>query len=366
MFLAVGTMGFEAGILGYIVGLVYFLGMLIMGAYTTRIRYLTRQSNVSNLLDLVAVRISNRAVGIFAFVSFVLYLFLLSGQFVAINIVASYLSTQFGDSAMPYWLATLAVVMLFLYPVVGGLRKDIQTDLFQVLLISVASLIIATSFFSHPVQQLHWNLVPAKLLTGTAYGTIFLIGLVLFYTPSFLVRMDFWQRVIAAKTDAAARSSFFVAGLLAFLFFVFFSTIGIWGNVTGITDAKFATMKILEREIAGQIAYGIVIAAFFAAVLSSADTFINNISLFMARIFHPQMWQSAMTNPNSSDETRILWRSRGYAIVAMLLSLLLAFLVPDLVDLLVAAFSLLLIFLPLIIAVLFERWRSEVASCQDP
>ena len=136
MFLAVGTMGFEAGILGYIVGLVYFLGMLIMGAYTTRIRELTRQSNVSTLLDLVAVRISNRAVGLFAFVSFVLYLFLLSGQFVAINIVASYLSTQFGDSAMPYRLAALAVVMLFLYPVVGGLRKDIQTDIFQVLLIS--------------------------------------------------------------------------------------------------------------------------------------------------------------------------------------------------------------------------------------
>lgn len=174
--------------------------------------------------------------------------------------------------------------------------------------------------------------------------------------------MDFWQRVIAAKTDSAARSSFLVAGLLAFLFFVFFSTIGIWGNVTGITDAKFATMKVLSREITGQIAYGIVIAAFFSAVLSSADTFINNISLFMARIFHPQMWQFAMTNPNSPDENRILWRSRGYAIVAMLLSLLLAVLVPDLVDLLVAAFSLLLIFLPLIIAVLFERWRSEVAS----
>lgn len=361
MFLAVGTMGFEAGVLGYIVGLVYFLGMLIMGAYTTKIRRLMERSNVSTLLDLIGTLISNRSVRLFSLVSFILYLFLLSGQFIAIKIVATYLSAQFGGSTAPYWLAAFAVVVLFLYPVAGGLRKDIQTDLFQVLLIGVACFVIGLSFFSHPVQQLHWDLVPAKLLTGTAYGPIFLIGLVLFYTPSFLVRMDFWQRVIAAKTDTAAKTSFIVAGTLAFIFFMFFTTIGIWGNVTGIADAKFATMKVLEREVTGAYSYGIVIGAFFAAVLSSADTFINNVSLFMARFFHRDLWQAAMSKPNSPEEKGILWRSRGYAVVAMFLSLILATLVPDLVDLLVAAFSLLLIFLPMILGVLFERWRSEAA-----
>jgi Na+/proline symporter len=360
MFLAVGQIGYEAGILGYILGVVYLVGLFVMGSFVFRMRALMDTNNANTLIDLIGALLSRRIVYLFSSVSFVLYLFLLAGQFVGISIITGYLSNLLGDAIIPHALAGLAVMALFLYPIIGGLRKDIQTDIVQFGLVIIACGITLSAFFGSPTESLKWNKVPPELLTGTAYGEVFLIGLVIFYVPSFLVRMDFWQRVRAAKNESAGKIAFLVGGLLSLLFFIIFTTLGIWARATDIANAEFATIEVLYREILNPYSFGLVMGAFYAAVLSSADTFINNGSLFLTRMVYSNLWEKA--KEDNEKERSLLWRSRLLAILIVIASIGLALKIPDFVNLMIGAFSLLLIFLPLVFGLLYEGWRNEVAS----
>ena len=73
----------------------------------------------------------------------------------------------------------------------------------------------------------------------------------------------------------------------------------------------------------------------------------------------PSLW------PRKDDELigkRLLRWCRVFAIVFVIVAVSLAFVVPDLVDLLVGAFSLLLIYLPTILGMFIAEWRNAAAA----
>jgi Na+/proline symporter len=107
----------------------------------------------------------------------------------------------------------------------------------------------------------------------------------------------------------------------------------------------------------------VVFGAFFAAVLSSADTFVNNASLFVTRIAVPRLW--SRKQEQSADRALLNW-SRGFAFVLIGVALLVGVVIPNIVDLLVGAFSLLLIYLPTILGLFLPRWRSNRAAFWSP
>jgi predicted nucleotidyltransferase len=51
------------------------------------------------------------------------------------------------------------------------------------------------------------------MLNGTFYGWVFLIALPLFLSPSVLIRMDLWQRILAAKDGKTAKRVSIISGL---------------------------------------------------------------------------------------------------------------------------------------------------------
>ena len=90
--------------------------------------------------------------------------------------------------------------------------------------------------------------------------------------------------------------------------------------------------------------------AFFSAVLSSADTTLNNSSLLTARLIYPGLWSDCerVSVSSSASNKALLLRTRMLAVRILLVAATLAWIVPNFVDLLISAFTLFMMFIPLV------------------
>ena len=357
MFLAVGQMGYESRYVGIALGSIYLIGLGVAGMLTQRIRSMMKEQRCYTLLDFLSENYDKKVTTQFNIVNFVMYLFLLSSQFVAMYQLISFMETRMLNHFIPFLLVGLAVIALFLYPIIGGIRKDIQTDIIQ-----MAVLFIATIFI---VYQLLDNHVVSEVFVSNHfidpeknnYGLVFIVGSFLFLTPSFLVRMDVWQRINTARTAKDAKYGFWIAGVFSFVFYCLFTLIGSYANVLGFEESQYASLNTFFVIFENPLVLGFVIGAFFAAVLSSADTFVNNVSIFATKLFFPM---SNFSVEDSSNKKLLIF-SRFSALILTFISIGLSLLIPDIVDLLIGAFSLLLIFLPTILGLLLKHNNSNAA-----
>ncbi len=359
MFLAVGQIGYEAGTVGFVLGIIYLVGLAIVGVFTKNIREMMDKGKHVTLIDLLKKTYSDSVVMQFCIVNLFMYIFLLAGQFVAVFQFAQFTQTATGNIWIPLSLVSIALISIFLYPILGGLRKDIQTDIIQALIVLTASGLVLVKLISSGVLKSLWTELPASHLTGSGYGVVFVLGAILFLTPSFLVRMDIWQRIRTAKTEGDSTRGFWIAGITSCFFYFFFTTIGMWAYVTKLPNSKVVTLDLINQQFQSPWVLGIIMGAFFAAVLSSADTFINNTSLFATKIVFPSLWNQK--SQKSSDRS-LLIRSRVFAVIFIIVSIVLGYFVPNFVDLLVGAFSLLLIYLPTVLGLFVENWRNPRAA----
>lgn len=358
MFLAIGQIGYESFYAGIVLGVIYLIGLSLVGVLAPRIRTSMAQKEIYSLIDYLRIAYNEKVVAIFCVVNFLMYLFLLAGQFVAMFQFLQFVNGVLENKWIPYVLIGLTSISIFLIPIVGGLRKDIQTDILQMFikfvalsfviyqLISIGDFSLSSSYYEVPIQT-------------NNYGLIFIVGAVLFLTPSFFVRMDIWQRINAAKSDQAARNGFIIAGVLSFLFFVLFTILGMWANHLKMPDSKFATLSLIFTVFQNPLLLSLIVGAFFAAVLSAADTLLNNTSIFATKLLFAKQWQ----DKSSAEASKaLLSYSRIIGLIVFLLSVLIGILVPNMVDLLVGAFSLLLIFLPTILGLFIPPLRSSNAA----
>lgn len=358
MFLVVGQIGYEAGVVGYFLGVIYLVGLLIVAALAKRARRMLTAGNHQSLIDLLGANYSRTVVVQFCLVGLVMYLFLLAGQFVALIQFARFVSVRNGQTFLPWFLIAYAGLSLFTYPIIGGLRKDITTDVAQVIVIIVASSLVLAQLLTVGIRETVFKGLTTDHLTGTGYGITFILGSILFLTPAFLVRMDIWQRIRAARTTKDITWGFIAAALLSCFFYFFFTTVGMWAFSSGLAGGINSSLDLIYAQFANPWVLSIIVGAFFAAVLSSADTFINNTSIFAARL----LLVERLHGSSGASDDRLLFASRILAIILTIIAIILALLSPNFVDLLVGAFSILLLFLPTICGLFVSEWRHSTAA----
>lgn len=358
MFLAVAQIGYDAGIAGYVLGVVYVAGFGMTAMFARPITERLWGARNGTLIDVVRDCYGTPVTVVFSLTNAVLYLALLAAQFVATFQFVSFLSLH----GLPSWVALtligLAVGSALFYPIVGGLRKDVQTDILQVLLIALGSAFILEAIWSSEAAGATLSRLPSSHLTGMGYGSFFVVGVVLFLTPSFLVRMDVWQRFGIARNTRSAALGMAVAGVIACVFYFLFTTVGMQAYLEGVPSGKFVALEFLSIHLTSPVSLALVAAAFFAAVMSSADTFINGTALFLTSL----LWRRRWENTSPGDESALLRRSRFMSLFVGVAGVALARVVPDLVDLLSGAFSLLLAFLPVVLGILFPQLRNSRAA----
>ncbi len=360
MFLAVGQIGYEAGVTGYFLGVIYLVGLAAVAALAKRARRMLDDGGHETVIELIEAAYAKRVVFQFCAVGLVMYLFLLAGQFVALFKFAEFVSEKNGATVLPWCLVGIAALSLFLYPVIGGVRKDIRTDVIQMILVLFASAAVMLHLSRLGLRDAVFTKLTPEHLTGTGYGVVFIVGAILFLTPSFLVRMDVWQRIRTAKTTAHAKWGFLVAAVGSCFFYFLFTTVGMWAFASGNEGGINASLDVIYEQFSNPWTLGTIIGAFFAAVLSSADTFINNTSIFAARLTLESEWQKKGTDKAAAAKV-LLW-SRGFALGLTAIAIGLAVASPDFVDLLVGALSILLLFLPTICGLFVQEWRHTNAA----
>ncbi len=357
MFFAVSQMGYEAGIAVLSLPLSYIIGYSLLLKSIPRIRNYLHEANGNTLYDIISHRLGeeNSLTKVYsnmvAAVNFGMYFFMLAGQF---TILAAFYKFVLDVPDYIAWILSLGVVAgsTFIYSIVGGIKKDIATDVFQVIVVAIGLLI--TIFYIVRVPITEYQNVPVSHFNMTGYGIIFPIGVLLFYSPAFIGRYDYWQRIIAAKTERKAKKALWGSIPIIFVAYIVFCVLGIYAKSHDPSiDTQYSGIWSLKNMLP-KFPFMVVILSFYAAIMSTADTLLNVSSVSLHSIICNVVGNRGKKLSNN------LWSVRLIAILIGLSASSVVLLAPDIVDLIMGGFSSLAILAPGLAVILFSKKPSRI------
>lgn len=359
------AMGYQAGFAATGVGVAYFLGFFLLAWFAPRIHRAGITFNIFSLPQYL-----NRTYGVganspfsrwfssvVAGVNVFIFFFLLAAQFVG---MATLLKFAFGMDYLP--AAIVSSVIVIVYTALAGLAGVIVTDMIQFVMIVIMMVLIFIPGIWSDTRGLELiGQLPAEMRHGTSYGWAFLIGLPLFIAPSVLVRMDIWQRMLAARSEKVARKTALWSGFGMLPFYLLFPLVGMAVRLqagAGVV-ADDATFIFVSRHSAhGLMAFAVI--GLLSALMSSGDSFLNIIAI--SAVNDMKGWgRKALT-------AQAFFRFVKIATVLFgLLALVLALMLPDIVNLMVVGLGTISIFVPITLLALVHREairyrRSALAS----
>lgn len=349
MFFAVTEMGYDGGLSVFCLPIATSLGLLAMLVLTPRLRGLCESHNCATMFELISARFtpSKCQVAFSATITiayFILYFFLLAGQILVLSTFIQYII----DFAQVHSLLIAAAIVFLnclVYGVIGGLKKDIFTDIFQVVVIFLV-LVVFVLVLDPPLYALGTERRDPP--ESDDFGLVFVVGVLLFFSPAFLIRYDLWQRMLAAKNVASFRAALVISIPLSVLVYAFFILLGILSrNTLPPTDnPTLVLLHLVDAQPAGAIAI-VVLLGLFCAVLSSSDTFLNISTVSALQLFGKTVQQST--------RRRDLAIARAVSLAVAVSAVGVTLLASDIVDLLVGAFSSLVMLVPSLLYVLLSR-----------
>jgi solute:Na+ symporter, SSS family len=264
---------------------------------------------------------------------------------------------------------TLAIVLtgaiVLAYTTMGGLKAVIYTDVFQFVVLFIGVLFIAVPIGLAEVGgwsgiREHFTADPAtaSMVEWDAVGWKTVLGWFFAIFPVWFISIAAMQRIVAARDERTARRAFLLTGVpIEWPLFAIGSTlIGMLAHMLmpGLTDAELATPMVIMELLPAGLA-GLVIAAYIAAVMSTADSaLIGPVAIFTNDIYRKRL------RPEASNRAMVRV-ARIATVVLGVLAIGIAWLVPNVLDLILYAytFGAAGLFFPML-GLLF--WRGTTAS----
>jgi len=353
MFFGVVAIGYEAGVVGYMLGLVYFLGLLLLGLFAPAIKNAMVATQSDTLDDFLykrfgrSVQVAVATVNICAFVAF------LASQFIALG---DFLKVFSGlDLGLAIWIGAVIVIS---YTAISGYKGVLRTDIIQFCVVLAASVFMVVFLF-RDVSVVQVSRLPASLFTGLGYGSPFLIGAMVFLTPSFLVRSDLWQRIASARGAKSARLGFLISAPIMLVMYVIFTSIGIGARAV-LGEGQQAALSGLEWFVraAGSEAVMIPVAiAVFLAVLSTADSYLNIVAVGLVKVIRCKDWDEYERSGSVAISKRLIRWTSLMTVIVGILGIAMWRLLPSIVDLVLASASGLLVLAPALVLGFFSKRR---------
>ena len=180
----------------------------------------------------------------------------------------------FDISPVTFALVVIGAITI-LYTVIGGLKAVIYTDTLQWILL-LSGLILVTI----PVTlvkiggfgALRENLPPEYFsLTNITFAKF--INWMVTIIPIWLIGMTLYQRMYACQDEKQARKAWFIAGLFEYPVMAFTGVfLGMCARVVFPEAEAEMALPMLIRDILPVGVTGIVVAAYFSAIMSTADS----------------------------------------------------------------------------------------------
>jgi SSS family solute:Na+ symporter len=337
--IAMGGLGFTLGISGswliaisgLSVVLVSFLMVPKVKRWADRVKGLTTG-------DLFETRFDRRTGLVAALVIGIAWFTFAGGQVIA---GAKLLQATTG------WDLGLAIVLsgavILAYTALGGLKAVIYTDVFQMVVLFVGLILLAVPIglievggWGGIVQHFSASPETASLVDWTAVGWKELAGWFFAIFPVWFISIAAMQRIIAARDERTARRAFLLTGVpIEWPLFAIGSTlVGLIARMLlpELEDPEMATPMLILELLPVGIA-GIVIAAYIAAVMSTADSVLMGpVSIFTHDIYRKRL------RPEAS-EASVVRVARIATIVHGVASIGMAWLVPNVLDLILYAYT---------------------------
>ena len=337
--IAMGGLGFTLGISGsWLIAisglsavLVSFLMVPKVKRWADRVRGLTTG-------DLFETRFDRRT-GIVAAIVIGIAWFTFAGGQVIAGAKLLQVTTGLGLAAA----ILLSGTVILAYTALGGLKAVIYTDVFQffVLLIGIVFLAVpiglaAVGGWGGIVAHFSADPETASLVDWGAVGLRQLAGWFFAIFPVWFISIAAMQRIIAARDEKTARRAFLLTGVpIEWPLFAIGSTlIGLIARMLlpDLEDPEMAAPRLIVEILPVGVA-GIVIAAYMAAVMSTADSVLMGpVSIFTNDIYRK------LLRPDAS-EASLVTVARISTLVFGAASIGMAWLVPNVLELVLYAYT---------------------------
>ena len=237
----------------------------------------------------------------------------------------------------------LSGAIILAYTTMGGLKAVIYTDVFQMFVLMIGIVFIAVPIglievggWGAMVEKFNSSPETEDLLNWGAVGWQQMLGWFFAVFPVWFISIAAMQRIVAARDVKTARRGFFLTGIpIEWPLFAIGSTmIGLIARflIPDLADPELATPMIIMQLLPAGIA-GLVIAAYIAAVMSSADScLMGPVAIFTNDIYKKYL------KPQSSQE-QLVRVARYTTIFLGILAIATAYSIPNVLDLILYAYT---------------------------
>jgi len=276
--IGLGGVGFAMGLAG---SWLLFTGLV--GAWLAavliipRIKRIDAKHEMMTYPDLLRHRYDDRVALVAALISGIGYLGFTGAQMLAGAKLASATILQeppFGMDPILFALLVIAATTI-VYTVIGGLKAVIYTDTVQWIIL-LAGLIVVTipvTVFEIGGWEKLRSALPASHFSLANIDPVTFVNWMVTIIPIWLIGMTLYQRMFACRTEREARRAWYIAGFFEYPVMAFTGVfLGMCARVVFPEAESEMALPMLIRDMLPVGVTGIVIAAYFSAIMSTADS----------------------------------------------------------------------------------------------
>lgn len=283
--IGLGGLGFAIGLSGSWMLFTGLLGAWLSAVFLIpKIKLLSDKKNLYTFPQIFEHYYDNKVAVVAGIISAVGYLGFTSSQLLA---GAKLASATFENLDLQFALVLMGTIAVG-YTVLGGLKAVIYTDTLQwaILLAGLIFLGIPFAFIKIGGWQALQDSVPSEMLALTNISWVTLVNWVVTILPIWFVGMTLYQRIYASKSVKQAKKAWYIAGLFEWPVMAFMGVmLGLFARVA-FDNGMFAEvgypagspldaemgLPLLLRVILPFGLMGLMLSAFFSAILSTADS----------------------------------------------------------------------------------------------
>jgi solute:Na+ symporter, SSS family len=283
--IGLGGLGFTLGLSGSWMLFTGLLGAWLSAVFLIpRIKRLEQTKRFFTFNDIIGHYYGRRTALIATLISLVGYLGFTSSQLLA---GAKLATATFNVLSLEQSLWAMGMVTI-IYTAFGGLKAVIYTDTVQWIILMVGLILVGI-----PMAWFHvggWEVISTTLpATHFSFGQLSssqIINWSFTIIPIWFIGLTLYQRIYACSTEREAKQAWYLAGLLEWPLMAFMGTIlGMLARVAFeenlFADLGFPASLAMDPEMALPLLLqssfapgflGLMLAAYFSAILSTADS----------------------------------------------------------------------------------------------
>lgn len=276
--IGLGGLGFVMGIAGSWLLFTGLLGAWLSAVFIIpRIKKIDAENKFMTFPDFLRYRYNDKVALVAAVIAGIAYLGFAGVQMLAGAKLASATIMQnnpLGVEPITFALVVMAVITI-VYTVIGGLKAVIYTDTFQLTLLLGGLIIITIPITLYKIgglDALRKSLPPEYFSLSNISPATFINWMVTII-PAWLIGNTLYQRMYACRNEYEAKRAWYIAGFLEYPVMAFTGAfLGMCARVIAPDAEPEMAIPILIRDVLPAGVTGIVIVAYFSAIMSTADS----------------------------------------------------------------------------------------------